>query len=160
MDFRLARQRAVAAAQLDDRLHRESRRHEPLPRRRNVVMRQRDQVQAGIARERVAELLRQRRVMRGGEDLDEAALQPREAVRRAGRLERAGRIRIGLHVGQRHAETEPLQLRARRIKIGDEITDVIEEDFPACRQLPVEPAAHALNTVGQSASSSGTIQLS
>ena len=83
-------------------------------------------------------------------------MQPRQPVRGAGRLQLAVRVRIGLHIDERDAKAEPLELRAGRVEIGDEIADMVDEDFIALRQLPLGPG-RVHSTVGQSASSSATI---
>ena len=97
--------------------------------------------------------------MRGGENFQKAEFHFREPVRRAARLQCAARVRIGLHIDERDAKAEPFELRAGRFEVGNEIADMIDEDLIASRQLARGPR-HAVSTVGQSASSSGTIQVS
>src|SRR5262249_55508923 len=105
------------------------------------------------------ELIRERRVVRRGQHLQKAEPEFREPVRRAGGLERAGRVGVGLHIDGGDAKAKPLELRAGRREVMDEVADVIDEHLVAFGELALGPA-QAESTVGQSASSSGTIQLS
>src|ERR1043165_243770 len=116
-------------------------------------------MQTGVARNLLFELRGERRVMGGGEHLEEAEAQLGEPVRRAARLEFAVRVGIGLHVNERDAKAEALELRTRGVEVVDEVAGVIEEDLARLRDLPLGPA-HAVSTVGQSTSSSGTIHVS
>ena len=133
--------RAVAAPEFDDVLHREAGAGQPRALERQVVGREGNQMQPGIARNRLPELVGERRVMRRGEHFEEAEPQPCEPVRRAARLQLALRVRVGLDVGERHAKAEPLELAAGRVEIGDEIPDMIEKDLVALAAVAGRPTS-------------------
>ena len=159
MHFRFAGQGAIAPLELDDLLHGKARFHQPRAFAMHILGRQRDQMQPGITRDCLTELFGERRVVRRGEQLDETEFQFGQPIRGAARLQRAACVCIGLHIDRRNAEAEPLKPGACRVKVRDEIPDMIEEDLAAPGQLAPRPL-HALSTVGQSASSSATIQRS
>ena len=124
--------------ELHQRAHRKAGIGEPLVRRRRIGNRERSKMHAGMARQRGVEFAAERRVGGLEQHLDVAAREHRGDVAGAGR--RA--VGIGLHRHRRRRETGARQRRARRLRVGDEMADVIEEDFAADRKLAVGLVRH------------------
>ena len=131
-DLELRRCAVYAALQIDERLRLEAVRLQPAMLALGVGRAVAHEVHAVVAPHELAHAICGWRVVRRREELDVALFEHHAAVRRA-----HGACRRLLHRDRRHFHAQRLEHLCRRVEVGDEMRNVIDEELARGRLLSI-----------------------